>query len=162
MIISDENSNPIIVDSVETPIRTEFFWVLDLVERDFKLTPLEMIEELHTPTFEISVFGYVIEIPTNWNIMVYSQETTQLDIAEVSELTRGNFTSLGYQHKKDKVAPGKIQVLNYNILSRVHTPSLHKTHMLCHALGPELWICLSPTDNYNKYLKNTTIGDIIP
>jgi hypothetical protein len=162
MIISDENSYPIMVDSVETPLSTEFFWVLDLVNRDFKLTPLTMNEELHTPTFELSILGYVIEVPTNWNVLLYSEETSQLDIAEVSELTRGNFTALGYQHKKDRVAPGEVKVINYNPYAKVYTPSLHKTHMLCHALGPELWVCISPSDNYNKYLKNAMIGDILP
>lgn len=162
MIISDENSYPIMVDSVETPLSTEFFWVLDLVNRDFMLTPLMMNEELLTPTFELSIFGYVIEVPTNWNILLYSEETSQLDIAEVSELTRGNFTALGYEHVKNKVSPGEVRVINYNPQAKVHTPSLHKTHMLCHALGPKLWICISPSDNYNKYLKNALIGDILP
>lgn len=162
MIISDENSYPIMVDSVETPLSTEYFWVLDLVSRDFKLTPLVMNEELHTPTFELSVLGYVIEVPTNWNILLYSEETSQLDIAEISELTRGNFTALGYRHKTDRVVPGAVRVINYNPSAKIHTPSLHKTHMLCHALGPEVWLCLSPSDNYNKYLKNAMIGDILP
>lgn len=162
MIISDENSYPIMVDSVETPLSTEYFWVLDLVERDFKLTPLMMNEELHTPTFELSILEYIIEVPTNWNILLYSEDTSQLDIAEVSELTRGNFTALSYRHKKDRVIPGEIRVINYNPYAKVHTPSLHKTHMLCHSLGPELWICLSPSDNYNKYLKGAMIGDILP
>lgn len=162
MIISDENSFPVIVDSVETPLVTEFFWVLDLVERDFKLTPLMMNEELSTPSFELQINDYVIEVPTNWNILLYSEETSQLDIAEVAELTRGNFTALCYQHRKDRVVPGNVRVINYNAYSRLHTPSLHKTHMLCHALGPDMWIALSPSDNYNKYLKNAILGDIIP
>lgn len=162
MIISDENSFPVIVDSVETPIVTEFFWVLDLVEKDFKLTPLMMNEELITPSFELHINDYVIEIPTNWNILLYSEETSQLDIAEVSELTRGNFTALCYQHRKDRVVPGEVRVVNYNPLAKLHTPSLQKAHMLCHSLGPELWVAISPSDNYNKYLKNAILGDIIP
>lgn len=162
MIISDENSYPIVVDSVETPLSTEYFWVLDLVNRDFMLTNLMMNEELTTPTFELAINGYVIEVPTNWNILLFSEETSQLDIAEVSELCRGNFTALGYQHKKDRIIPGEVKVVNYNPYSKVHTPSLHKTHMLCHALGPDVWVCISPSDNYNKYLKNMMIGDILP
>lgn len=162
MIISDENSLPIMVDSVETPLSTEYFWVLDLVNRDFKLTPLMMNEELYTPTFELEIMGYVIEVPTNWNVLLFSEETSQLDIAEISELTRGNFTALVYQHKKDKVQPCEVRVLTYNPAAKVHTPSLHKTHMLCHALGPDRWIAIAPTDNYNKYLKNAMIGDILP
>jgi hypothetical protein len=162
MVISDENSYPTMIDSVDTPLSTEFFWVLDLVERDYKLTPLVMNEELRTPTFELSILGYVIEIPTNWNILLYSEETSQLDIAEVSELTRGNFTALGYQHAKDKVVACPVKVINYRPSAMVHTPSLHKTHMLCHALGPALWLAVSPSDNYNKYLKNAVVGDILP
>ncbi len=162
MIISDENSYPVMVDSVETPLSTEWFWVLDLVNKDFILTPLMMNEELHTPTFELLINNYVIEVPTNWNILLYSEETSQLDVAEVSELTRGNFTALGFQHKKDRIVPGEVKVINYNPFARVHTPSLHKTHMLCHALGPDVWLCISPSDNYNKYLKNMMIGDILP
>ena len=162
MVISDENSYPVMIDSVETPLSTEYFWVLDLVNRDFKLTPLVMNEEHHTPSFELSIFGYVIEVPTNWNILLVSEETSQLDIAEISELTRGNFTALSYQHHTNKIVPGEIRVINYNPCAKLHTPSLHKTHMLCHALGPKAWICISPTDNYNKYLKNAIIGDILP
>lgn len=161
MIISDENSYPIVVDSVETPLSTEWFWVLDLVDRDYKLTPLVMNEELHTPSFELQILGYVIEVPTNWNILLYSEETSQLDIAEVSELCRGNFTALTFLHRKNRVVPGEVKVINYNPLARLHTPSLHKTHMLCHSLGPDAWLCLSPTDNYNKYLKNAILGDIL-
>lgn len=162
MIISDENSYPIIVDSVETPMNTEYFWVLDLVNKDFKLTPFVMNEEHHTPTFELVILGYVIEVPTNWNILLFSEETSQLDIAEVSELTRGNFTALSYNHRADRVIPGEVRVINYNPSAKVHIPSLHKTHMLCHSLGPDVWVCLSPSDNYNKYLKNAIIGDILP
>lgn len=162
MIISDENSYPVLVDSVETPIVTEFFWVLDLVEKDFKLTPLMMNEELTTPSFELDINGYIIELPTNWNILLYSEETSQLDIAEISELTRGGMTALCYQHRKDRVVPGPVRVVNYNPYSKLHTPSLQKAHMLCHSLGPELWIAISPSDNYNKYLKNAILGDIIP
>jgi hypothetical protein len=161
MIISDDNSYPIIVDSVETPLSTEWFWVLDLVERDFMLTQLVMNEELHTPTFELSINGFVIEVPTNWNLLLYSEETSQLDIAEVSELTRGNFTALGFDHKRNRPVPCDVRVINYNPVAKVHTPSLHKTHMLCHALGPDVWLCVSPSDNYNKYLKNAMVGDIL-
>ena len=161
MIISDENSYPVMVDSVETPLSTEYFWVLALDDKDFKLTPLVMNEELLTPSFELDILGYVIEVPTNWNILLYSEETSQLDIAEVSELTRGNFTAFAYNHKKDRAIPATVRVINYKPYAKVHTPSLHKTHMLCHALGPDLWVSLSPSDNYNKYLKNAIIGDIL-
>lgn len=161
MIISDENSYPILLDSIDTPLKTEFFWVLDLVEKDFYLNPLQMNEELQTPALVLNILGYAIEVPANWNVLIYSEETSQLDIAEVSDLTRGHFTALVYNHTTGKIQPGSVRVVNYSPYTKVHTPSLHKTHMLCHALGPDHWVCISPADNYNKYLKNAIIGDIL-
>lgn len=162
MIISDENSYPILLDSIDTPLKTEFFWILDLANKDFKLNPLQMNEELHTPALVLNILDYAVEVPANWNLLIYSEETSQLDVAEISDLTRGNFTAMVYNHKLDRIVPGHVKVVNYISHTKIHTPSLHKTHMLCHALGPEFWICLSPTDSYNKYLKNAITGDILP
>ncbi len=162
MIISDESSFPIIIDSIETPLITDYFWVLDLEAKDFRLNPLQMNEELHTPSLLLNILGYAIEVPANWNLLVYSEDTSQLDLVEISELTSGNFTAVVYQHKKDRIHPGPVRVMNYSPNAKIHTPSLHKTHMLCHALGPDHWICLSAADNYNKYLKNAIVGDILP
>jgi hypothetical protein len=162
MIISDENYFPILIDSVDTPLTIDYFWVLDLAERDWKLCPLTMNEEMTTPSLELSVQDYKIEIPTSWNILIYSEDTSQLDIVEAADLTRNNYTAVAYNHKIDKIVPAVIKVMNYNISSRIYSPSLHKTQMLCHSLGTDHWICLSPTDNYNKFLKNATIGDLTP
>lgn len=162
MIISDERSFPILIDSVDTPMLTEYFWILDLQQRDFMLTPLVMNEEMTTPTLTLSVNDYKIEMPTSWNILVYSEETSQLDIVEASDLTRNSYTALAYNHRREKVEPALIKVMDYSVSSKIHSPSLHKTQMLCHALGHSHWVCVSSTDNYNKYLRNATIGDLIP
>lgn len=162
MIISDENSSPIIIDSISTPISTSRCWVLDLEQRDFMLAKIEVLEEHITPVLEFEILGYHIELPANWNILVYSRDTSQLDIAEVSEITRGHFTSFILNHHKNINVPGYITAKNYKQRVAVHTPSLNKYQMLCHHLGPDMWVCVSPIDNYNKYLKGAAIGDILP
>lgn len=161
MVISDENSFPVLIDSVETPISTEYFWVLDLAEQDFRLAPFVMNEEIITPTLDLMICGYVLEVPTNWNILLYSDDTTQLDIAEISELTHGSFSALAFLHRQDRAVAANIRVVNYNISSKVYSPTLQKNQMLCHTIGPDMWVCISPSDNYNKYLKNKTIGDLL-
>ena len=40
-------------------------------------------------------------------------------------------------------------------------PSLGKHQMLCHPISPTEWINVSPSDTYNKHLKNSVIGDIV-
>lgn len=162
MVISDENSFPILIDNISTPLKMDYFWVLDLEQRDFALTKIAVLEEHITPILVLRIFGYVVEVPANWNILVYSNETSQLDIAEISEVSRGNFTAFVLDHKKNVNLPGYIHVIDYQQRGTIQTPSLNKSQMLCHHLGPNHWICISPIDNYNKYLKDATIGDILP
>jgi hypothetical protein len=160
MIISDENSTPIIIDRIDAPIVSDYFWILDLESKDYKLSKYLINEEIHTPTLVLSILGYAVEVPTSWNILVYSEETSQLDIVQASELTRGDFTALVMNHTNDRVIPGLITVIEYNANAAIHTPALNKTQMLCHALGEKYWISISPIDSYNKYLKDTIVGEL--
>lgn len=161
MIISDETSYPILIDNIDVPTIPDYFWVLDLNMMDFTLAPLTMFEEQTTPTLEFLINDYLIEAPTNWNIMVYSEDTAQIDVAQISDLTRSNFTALIYLHKQCKIVPGKVRVIDYHRESYIQTPSLNKHTMLCHHAGPDGWVCLAPTDNYTKYFKDATIGDLL-
>ena len=165
MIISDENSFPILIDNIDVPTLTKHFWALQLAldsdDMDFMLQPLKMFEEQTTPVLVFQINGYKIEAPTNWNLLVYSEETGQLDVAEISDLTRSKFTAVVYKHKTGKVEPGPVYVNDYHREAHIRNPSLNKHTMLCHHVGPDAWICLAPTDNYNKYLKNTLVGDLM-
>ena len=164
MVISNEDSFPILIENIETPTINDYFWVLQLAiedDIDFTLQELIMFEEQLTRTLEFTVNGFLVEAPTHWNILVYSEETGQVDVAEISELTRKRFTALVYMHESGKIVPGHIVVKDYHQLAHIKTPALNKHTMLCHHAGPDGWVCLSPTDNYNKYLKNVVIGDIM-
>jgi hypothetical protein len=161
MVISDDNYFPILIDNVEVPTKTDVFWTLNLEQRDFMLSPLYMFEELTTDVFIVNIMGYSLEVPCDWNLLIYSEETSQLDILEFSEISRGNFTSVVFNHKKNRIIPGIVTTLDYKKDYKLQTVSMHKNAMMCHALGEDHWICISQTDNYNKYLKNAVIGDLI-
>lgn len=160
MVISDENYFPILIDNVEIPMKTDRFWIFNLEHKDFMLTPLIMFEERTDPIHILNIAEYSIEIPSYWNILCYSEDTSQLDILEVSEISRGHYTAVIFDHQGNRVLPGIIHTNDWKGIHKIQTVSLNKNSMLCHALGKDYWICVSPTDNYNKYLKNAVIGDL--
>jgi len=161
MVIADEYGYPILIDSIDTPVTTEYFWVLDLNARDFMLNKLVMLEEISTPVIAFKINGYLVEVPADWNLLVYSPDTSQLDLVQVSELTKGGYAAFLYDHKYCKVIDNTVTVVDYKSDDVVHSPTLNKSTMLCHTVGPNFWICLSPTDTYGKFLKDAAIGDIL-
>jgi len=161
MLIFDDTTQPIIIDSIHGPTPTEHFWVLDLNMLDYTLTPLIMLEEIICPSMQIRVKGFEFVLPANWTILVYDRETSQLDVVELSETAGREFTALVYGPTKPYPTPSTIVVTNYFIEHKNVGPSLNKHQMLCHPIGPDEWINVSPSDGFNKYLKDTTVSDLI-
>ncbi len=161
MLVFDENSQPLIIENIYTPTLTSHIWLLDLSIMDFTLAPLGILEEITCPSVTISVCGFTFVLPAYWYILVYDEETTQVDTIRVEDLSGKEFVALGYGPNKTKAFPAKITVVDYNLQYKNAGPSLNKHQMLCHPIGPNTWINISPTDVYNKYLKDVIIGDII-
>lgn len=162
MIILDENSNPILLDNIDIPFPVSHFWALDLEMMDFTLKELVLSEELTTETLSIVINDeYYVEAPADWNLLVYSMETSELDVVEFSDLTKHTFSAFAYNHKKNKLVENYIKVVHYNSYNTVQTPSLVKNTMLCHPIGYDIWVCIAPTDSYNKYLRGMVIGDLV-
>jgi len=161
MIILDEHNHPIILDNIDIPFPVSHFWALDLEMMDFTLKELVLSEELTTETLTIIVNDYVVEAPADWNILIYSPETSELDVVEFSDLSKHDYSAFSYNHKSHKLMENIVRVVNYDELTTVHTPSLIKNTMLCHPLGSDMWVCIAPTDSYNKYIKGMVIGDLL-
>lgn len=161
MLIFDGNSQPIIVDSIHGPTVAEHMWVLDLSALDFMLAPIVMLEEAHCPTVQVMVRGFQFLLPADWNVLVYDRETAQLDVVELSEAAGREFTALTYGPKKASPSPAVVTITDYHAERKNVNPSLNKHQMLCHPIGPDEWICVSPSDCYNKYLKDIIVGDLI-
>lgn len=161
MIILDEHSHSIILDNIDIPFPVSHFWALDLEMMDFTLKELVLSEELTTGTLAIVVNDYVVEAPADWNILIYSPETSELDVVEFSDLSKHDYSAFSYNHKTHKLVENVVRVVHYEELTTVHTPSLIKNTMLCHPLGDTMWVCIAPTDSYNKYIKGMVIGDLL-
>ena len=162
MQITDENNKTIHIQSIDKPIATEHFWILDLINQDWMLTKLVMLEEFTTPTLTLNIKGNLVEVPAEWNILVYSPETSDVDMVRVSDLTKSAFTIFLYNFVTNKVLEETARVVGYNLNSTVRTPSFNKSNMLCHPIADRYWIMIAPTDTYNKYFKDTvTVGNFL-
>jgi hypothetical protein len=161
MIISDDYSKPVIIDNLDSPIKSNYFWTLNLTEMDFRLSKIKMLECIQTPSIVIEVLGYVIKVPASWHLLISSEDTHDLDTVVMSDLTKGCFQALIIDHVKMKQKYVPVRCIDYFQCINIHTVSLHRNQMLCHALGPNYWLMLSSIDVYNKFLKNKTVWDIL-
>lgn len=161
MLIFDDNSNPLLIENLHGPTAASYMWVLDLSMPDFTMSPLTMLEETICPSIELMIKGFQFILPANWNILVYDRETAQLDVVELAEAAGREFTAFTYGPLKTAPSPALITVTNYFIEHKNVGPSLNKHQMLCHPIDRDEWVCVSPSDTYNKYLKNIIVGDLL-
>jgi len=164
MLIFDDNNRTIILDDIYTPTPTDYMWVLDLQIMDYTLSPLLVLEEIICPSIKIRIRGFEFFLPANWNILVFSEETSELDVVEISEVAGREFTAFVYNISDPTITryePGLVTVIDY-VSEYVNVgPALSKHQLLCHPISPVDWVNVTPSDTYNKYLKQTVVGDII-
>lgn len=161
MIVFDHESKPLILDSIFVPTITEHVWVLDLNIMDFTLAPLLLLENITCETIEVTIEGFAFNLPAVWNMLIFDEETSQLDIVKVSDLCGREFTAFVYGPKMSMARAAVIRTTDYFMEYDNIGPSLNKHMLLCHAIGPDAWIVVGANNLYNKYLKDMTIGDII-
>lgn len=161
MLIVDDTLSTYILESVHVPTSSTHFWVLDLQLLDFTLAPLEILEEIVCPALTIEINGLAFNLPTHWNVLIMDEETSQLDVVSIDELSGRPFRVFVYDNDRSFGYSEAVRVIDYS--SEVHhvNPSLNRHHMLCHPFAPNKWICVAPNDGYNKYLKNLVMGDIL-
>ena len=160
MIIFDENMEPVIFDNVLTPTHVEYFYTLNLDIIDVTLTPLLALEEIMSPAFVVKIDNFTFHLPTSYHILVYSDETSQVDTVKIHELTNTDFSVFGYNSKTDKVKPIYMQIIDYIPEHKFTSPLLYKNQMLCHPISPDCWINITPFDQF-KMITNKVIGDFM-
>lgn len=161
MKIVDEHNQQVELIDITAPIKSEYFWALDLSMMDYTLTPLSILEEITCPTFLVEVAGVQFDIPASWNMLIYDNETGDVDLVPLCEMTGRNFTALGYGANSVLAKPLPVKIMDYKPYSKNVGPSLNKHLMLCYPINDTLWISLSAADVYSKYIKHISLGDII-
>lgn len=164
MLMFDEEYQPILLDSVYSPILTEYIWVLDLNMMDFTLSPLVNLEEIVCASLELMINGFKFYVPAMWNMLTISEETSQLDVIPMEDLVGREFTALVFgitQTGAIKYRPSTVIATDFKLEHVNVAPQLGKNQMLCHPIGPTSWVNVAPSDTYNKYFKDLVVGDII-
>lgn len=159
MLIFNENAEIVILDTIYTPLVSKYCWIADLVERDFCLLDIKLLEEMVGPCVTVSIGGFKFEVPASWHMLIFSEETSEVDIVKMHELMRGDFTALASGPDQNKIIPVDVSIVDYREKCSTITPRLSKNQMLCHPIGPRHWVCISPYDQYNKVLRNCIAGD---
>jgi len=160
VLIFDENTKPVIFDSIYTPTNVNYFWVLDLNIMDVTLTPLYALEEITCPAIRLEYNGLKFYLPTIYYILVFSEETSQVDTINISELTNNSFSVFSYGLNETTITKLNIKIIDYQQEYKFIIPLLDKTQLLCHPVTPDRWINISSFDQY-KLLVNKVIGDFI-
>lgn len=160
MLLMDDNNLPHIVDDIMSPTPVNFFWVLDLKQMDYTLEKLDVLEEIICNTVTLEVMGFRFDVPANWNILVWSEETHEIDCVEASSLGGRDFTAFVFGPDNKSPLPAIVSAVDYKREGINVMPALGKHQMLCHPIGPKEWINVSSSDTYNKYLKKMITSDI--
>lgn len=160
MVVFGQRNKPIIIDSLYTPIVEDHIWVLDLEINDFTLTPLAMLQEIVCSSISLQVNGVDMILPANWFMLVYDEETTMLDVVQISELSGRPFRAFTYGFKDIMATSSHVRTIDYHPQFINVVPSLNKKQMLCHPINNMQWICIGSTDAFSKNLKDMTVGDI--
>lgn len=161
MLFFNEKNETLVLDSVYDIVLSDYFWVLDLNIRDFTLSKLNSFEETISPAIKVKVKNFEFVVPAVWNILLYSEDTQQLDVMEIANLSGRQVSTLVYGHNSSRIKSAHVDVVDYFPSYRNVSPSLSKHQLLCHPIGPNEWINIAPADTYNKYLKNLMVGDLI-
>lgn len=160
MLIFDDLNRTIILDSIYTPT-VGYFWTLDLALKDFTVSPMPVLEEIVAKSLELEIKGFRFILPAYWNLLIVGEDTAQLDIVKLDELTAKEFNAFIFGPTLGRYEACPVRVTNYYPVHPSVAPSLHKHQMLCHPIAPNQWINVSPGDMYTKYLKDVVAGDLI-
>lgn len=160
MIIVDENGN-YSLESIHVPTISTHFWVLDLQQLDFMLSPLEILEETTCPSLQLHIAGHEFYLPADWNVLVVDEDTSQLDIVSVEDIAGSRFSLFVYDNVRSSGSGLPAKITNYHSDLHNVSPSLNRHHMVCCPIADNKWICAAPNDGYTKYLKNLVMGDIL-
>lgn len=162
MYFFDETSKMQHLPDIYTPIASEYMWTLNCDILDFTLSPIQMLEEIFCPALEIRApSGGKFILPASWSLLICDRDTAQLDTITLAESAGKEFVAFTYGPKATHPSFTKLSVVNYLPAHTLASPCLQKMQMLCHPVSESEWICVSPSDPYNKYLKDKIIGDLI-
>ena len=168
MQILTEVSRSYIIDSLTGPMGVSHFWTLSGHMMDFKLEPLEYLEETIGPTIRVRVQNLEIDFPASWNLIAVDRETYTIDSIPITACATFEHDILLFSPGDSKLVTTKLTVVDYFEKKSCIHPMIPKGSAMVHPTGPEMskgqsifyGIVCGPHDLY-RYVGGKTVGDIL-
>lgn len=168
MHLLSEVSRPYIIDSITSPMGVTHFWTLSGHMMDFKLEPLEYLEETIGPTIRVRVQNLEIDLPASWSLVAVDRETYTIDSIPVTACATFEHDILLFSPDDSKLVTTKLTVIDYFEKKACTHPTIPKGSAMVHPTGPEMsngksifyGIVCGPYD-LGRYIFGKTVGDIL-
>lgn len=168
MQILSEVSRPYIIESLTAPVGVSHFWTLSGHAMDFKLEPLEYIEETSGHTITIRVQNLDITMPASWFVLAVDMETYTIDSIPVARAATLDHRLFLFSPDDSKLVTTTSMVVEYHKHQAVSHPMIPKGSAMIHPTGPELshgrsifyGIVCGPHD-LHRWVSGRTVGDIL-
>lgn len=168
MQILSEVSRPYIIDSLTAPIGVSHFWSFSGHMLDFKLEPLEYLEETIGPTMRVRVQNLEMDVPTSWHILAVDRETYTIDCIPIPQIATFEHDILLFSPDDGKLVTTRLAVVDFMPKASVYHPMIPKGSAMVHPTGPELshgksifyGIVMGPYD-LHRWIDSLSVGDIL-
>lgn len=168
MQILHDGKRSYIVDSITAPMGVSHFWTFSGHMMDFKLEPLEYLEETIGPTIRIRVQNLEIDIPASWMLIAVDKETYTVDTIPVTACATFEHDILLFSPDDSKLVTTRLNVVDFHERRSCIHPMIPKGSAMIHPTGPELLhgrsiyygIVCGPWD-LGRFIMGRTVGDIL-
>jgi hypothetical protein len=169
MRLLDSGNNIHTIESINknTELSLNDNFVYDLSISDVVLKPILALEELTSPAFECELLGDRFFVPANFYTLIYSPETSQVDTVKFIDIVSNNANIvIGGWKYGNNVDDYSVKIVDFTQSKTFIMPLNCKQHLTCLPFNDSndntvKWIYTTPYDVYNRYLKNSLLGDFL-
>lgn len=145
-----------------------FFWSFSSHLLDFKLEPLEYLEETTGPTIKLRVQNLDIMLPASWLVLAVDMEAYTIDCIPVAHAAAFDHRLLLFSPDDTKLVTTPATILEFQKKASVVHPTVPKGSALIHPTGAEMahgksifyGIVCGPHD-LHRWINGRTVGDIL-
>lgn len=168
MEILSEVSRPYRLDSFSDTPSITHFWGFSAHMLDFKLYPLEYLEETVGGTVTVQLENTVVDIPSSWHIMIVDRETYTIDMIPITKCASFDTDIFLFSPDDGKLATGKVKILDYKPKGVCFSPEIQKATAMIQSVGQRLFhgklihygALICPYD-LHRWIGDLTVGDIL-
>jgi len=161
MFILNENNEVEELNDIDEESKSKFYWSFDMEMRDYTLSPILITEDICCKSVRVVVGNMATFIlPSHWVMLVFDEETHQIDLVEIREMMGKDFTAYVSGPEIHRPLPGHVRIVDILPEHSNVAPSLDRTRLMCHPISTSAWISVGGSDVYGRYLKELLTGDV--